>query len=459
MSDDEMLALARQSGAQGNLALAISCYEQCLRAGQPVYEEYAGTLYGHGHHQQAAAVLSRALQGNPENAHLHFLNGLTQLAMGATEAALSSLDDTILLAPSHLHALRKRAILLAQLDHLEAALQDFQRIMDLDPTDIDAVGNCGIIQLKKQNYGEAARLLAHCNEMAPARPGVIRSLANALRGSRDEQGALLLLEKLLESAPYDDAARTDYALTLLAQKRFEDAFHQYQQVASRAPLDQWALTGLYLAASGRGDTAFARQLMDYRLLVKSNDGGRELRDLLTARVMQHQELRWEPIGKSTFGGQQTTLLDLSPDSAFSSLGKLIQQNVQMAISTLAHNPLLSHHPWLCARPQNWRIQAWATILHGEGGQQRPHTHPAGWLSGVYYLDSGDGRDGDGQLIFGYPPDELELRFAVNEFVVQPQPGDILLFPSFFLHHTTPYFGRNKRISIAFDVIPLGQSTD
>lgn len=453
MNDDRMLAHARESGAQGNLPLAISSYEQCLRKGLPVYEEYAGTLYRAGHHQQAAGVISRAIQSNPDNADLYFLNGLVQLAMGATETALSSLDHAIRLAPCQLPALRKRAILLAQLDHLDAALQDFQRIVELAPTDFDAVGNCGIIQLKKQNYAEAARLLAHCNEMSPARPEVVRSLANALRGSGDAAGALRLLGKLLEGSPSDDATRTDYALTLLAQQRFHEAFQHYQQVASRSPLDQWALTGLYLAASAGGDTAFARKLMDYGLVVKSNDDSIEQRELLVTRVLQHQQLRWEPIGKSTIGGQQTTLLDLSARSALLPLERLIRRKIEFAIAALARSPLLSAHPWFSARSPHWRIQAWATVIHGDGGHQRPHTHPAGWMSGVYYLDSGDGSEAEGQLVFGHPPDELELSFAANQLEVIPQTGDLLLFPSFFLHHTTPYFGSRKRISIAFDVIP------
>ncbi|HIO46624.1 TPA: hypothetical protein EYN23_04625, partial [Candidatus Poribacteria bacterium] len=37
--------------------------------------------------------------------------------------------------------------------------------------------------------------------------------------------------------------------------------------------------------------------------------------------------------------------------------------------------------------------------------------------------------------------------------VKPEPGLLLLFPSYYFHRTVPFKGCEKRISIAFDVEP------
>ncbi len=36
-------------------------------------------------------------------------------------------------------------------------------------------------------------------------------------------------------------------------------------------------------------------------------------------------------------------------------------------------------------------------------------------------------------------------------LVEPRPGLLVLFPSYFLHETVPFTGEDTRISLAFDV--------
>jgi hypothetical protein len=37
---------------------------------------------------------------------------------------------------------------------------------------------------------------------------------------------------------------------------------------------------------------------------------------------------------------------------------------------------------------------------------------------------------------------------------QPYEGMVVLFPSYFYHRTEPFISDDKRISIAFDIVPL-----
>ncbi|MQP75664.1 tetratricopeptide repeat protein [Stenotrophomonas sp. MYb238] len=452
MTPADLLASARRHLHEGQLERAIAGYEACLHHHLPVHEEYAGILYGNARFQEAAAIISRALDTTPDNPHLHFLRALSLLADGRSFAALADLDAALRISPSNLDYLRKRAAAQAQLDMLDAALEDFKRVVQLTPGDLDAVGNCGIIHLRRNEYPQAVNLLSHYLRFKPGNAQVLRSLANAHRGMGNSGMALQLLAELAGRNPTDNAIQTDYALTLLATGDFKRARECYQKVVDRSRRDQWALTGLYLADSALGDAAAAQGLMHRNLVIETDDADLVDRASLRTAVLSHQGLRWEPIGKSTAGGQQTTLLDLATPS-FAQLSDLLQQRVAEAFR-IHLDSALPEHPWHRGRPAGWKLQVWATVLHGEGGHQRSHIHPAGWLSGVYYLDSGDGADGEGQLVFGHAPDELRFDPPRHDFSHAPRTGQILLFPSFFLHHTTPYRGRSKRISIAFDVLPL-----
>ena len=44
-----------------------------------------------------------------------------------------------------------------------------------------------------------------------------------------------------------------------------------------------------------------------------------------------------------------------------------------------------------------------------------------------------------------------MQPAVHAY--QPRPGRLLLFPGYFYHCTVPFISTQRRISIAFDVVP------
>jgi len=91
-----------------------------------------------------------------------------------------------------------------------------------------------------------------------------------------------------------------------------------------------------------------------------------------------------------------------------------------------------------------------------GGHQIPHIHPAAWLSGVYYAEIPAGigaEDHAGWLEFGRPPGHFHNRIEPPLRAIRPQAGLMVLFPAYFYHHTIPLEMDQRRISIAFDLIP------
>lgn len=96
--------------------------------------------------------------------------------------------------------------------------------------------------------------------------------------------------------------------------------------------------------------------------------------------------------------------------------------------------------------------SWSVRL-GQQGYHAAHSHPAGWISSALYVALPDamGTPPAGWLRFGMPPPELGLDLPPYRDV-QPQVGQLVLFPSTLWHGTIP-FDDGERLSIAFDIRP------
>jgi len=114
-------------------------------------------------------------------------------------------------------------------------------------------------------------------------------------------------------------------------------------------------------------------------------------------------------------------------------------------------------PWADARPEQAHLKAWGLIQSG-GDYEEWHSHPGGWMSGVYYVRvpgcvTADG-DGPGCIEFGPPTALARARPGyVPVWRHAPREGHLLLAASHFAHRTIPTGAAEHRISFAFDVVP------
>ncbi len=110
------------------------------------------------------------------------------------------------------------------------------------------------------------------------------------------------------------------------------------------------------------------------------------------------------------------------------------------------------------RPRvNFRIEAWANVAR-EGDYIRPHDHAGFHWSGVYYVADGEpaGATLAGALEFldpraGAAMVPLPAGYFDGQIVVKPEPGLMVLFPSWLRHFVHPHRGAGARISIAFNI--------
>jgi tetratricopeptide (TPR) repeat protein len=410
-----------------------------------------------GQRDRARELLDAALAAPHQHPEHLYLRGMLNAEAGAHQSALADFDATLRLMPGLPPALFNRALVLFRLERSREALEDFVALCRVQPDNADVWTNIGIIHLREARSAQAIDSLRVADRLAPGSPLVMRTLANALRDAGRFDESLRLHRSVLQLAPGDPAAQTDCALCLLSQGDAAAARDHYRQALALDASDQTALAGLYMASNELGEEATVETLMDYGNLLACGavpaTGEIDLSALRTA-IVEREQLVWEPAGRSTLAGQQSPLLDLSPGSYLQRYERLIVRHVEQRMQQLAGQPRLHGHPWMAGMPRRWRVQSWITILE-QGGRQTPHIHPAGWLSGVVYVDAGHpATEGAGDLVFGRAQADVALQRAAREHAHRPVNGQIVTFPSYFFHHTVPYLGNGTRVSLAFDVVPV-----
>jgi uncharacterized protein (TIGR02466 family) len=267
--------------------------------------------------------------------------------------------------------------------------------------------------------------------------------------------AIEALRGALRANPASGRASADLVNLLAGTGRHEEALALARDFLAQHPGERHVLAALGFALRDAGCTAEADALVDYEQLLVIHDTPVELAARLAPLILADPSLTESPASKATRGGGQTGELDLGADPALAALGRLLTGAVRAFAARLAAGALATHPAMARAAP-DWTIRAWGVVLTA-GGRQLPHIHPTGWLSGVYYVavpPPGEAGAHGGWLELGAAPERFLVAAEPPLRAIRPQPGRLLLFPSYFYHRTRPFAGHGRRISIAFDVVPL-----
>lgn len=169
------------------------------------------------------------------------------------------------------------------------------------------------------------------------------------------------------------------------------------------------------------------------------------------RLIVAEEVEYPSLGRSNIGGWHSRPDFLKrPAPAISALRNWLAWGVRRMIGATTgaesfEGPLST--------------AAWATICRA-GAYHAPHCHSDSAWSGVYYVDPGDSKPDhplSGVLEFLDPRSGVEVVTAPGDpygepFRVRPQPGLLVVFPSWLYHWVHPYTGQELRIAISFNAM-------
>jgi Flp pilus assembly protein TadD len=232
----------------------------------------------------------------------------------------------------------------------------------------------------------------------------------------------------------------------LALGRAEQAIKLAEQLRAARPNDQHVVALLATAYRLAGDARY-RQLYDYERLVGTyriqppegwDSLGSYLGDLARALDAVHGA-RTHPVDQSLRHGSQTSrnLMDYA-DPAIRALFAALDAPVRAHIAAIGEA-----HPYKIA-------SAWSVRLK-DGGFHINHVHPEGWLSSAFYVRVPPLAGQQGWLKFGEPGPPTAPPLGPEHFV-RPEPGLLVLFPSYMWHGTVPFLSEQTRLTCAFDIV-------
>jgi tetratricopeptide (TPR) repeat protein len=311
--------------------------------------------------------------------------------------------------------------------------------------------------------GDKPAALATLNAALRRQPGDILLLiaaAHMAAETGDAEAAVTHAEAAVRLAPTFPPALAGLCEAYLAagQARAADQIAERLRVAD--PRNPVALTLRATAWRLAGDPRH-RQLNDHAGLVRAYDlpvppGWDDLPSFLAAlraRLLELHDLKTHPLQQSLRGGSQVQSLHTSDEPLFVAFFDAVRIAVRRYLDQLGPGA----DPFRARMSDDFKVSGGWSVLLRPDGFHADHFHPAGWISSAFYIDvpaeADDVEAKAGWLRFGRPGCATTPPLDAEHFV-RPRPGLLALFPSYMWHGTVPFRADERRLTMAFDVVPV-----
>ena len=415
-----------------------------------------------GRLEEAEGVLRKALARQPKSGPLTQALAQSLLARDAFEQAQETFEDAVRLDPANpsIHRDLSQLVWMRTGDVAAATLRLDEALAGLSERDGLPLL---VVKAKLLEYAgdmDGARaLLVPAAEKAGA-PNYLLCAASQVVLPVDPLKAAILAAQAIATAPNDTFGLATLAQAQLAAGDIGGAEATAARIRKLDPEDQHGLALQATAWRLTGDERY-RALYDYDAFVSAGvietpEGWGNLdaylADLKAALERLHG-LKAHPIGQTLRGGTQTNVnLEKCDDPAIKAFFKAIDAPIRAYIARLGEGD-----DAMRGRPhgEGYRLSGSWSVRLTPGGHHVDHLHHSGWISSAFYvsLPASVRAEGDaGSLRFGHPGTDTKPALEA-EFRVKPEPGLLVLFPSYMWHGTESFGGDEPRLTIAFDVVP------
>jgi tetratricopeptide (TPR) repeat protein len=307
---------------------------------------------------------------------------------------------------------------------------------------------------------EALKLLEEGLAMAPQSSTLLTSVGVLLDDLGRLPEARRHLEAAVARAPTAVQPRRNLIPTLLRLADAPSALRLATDLLGQLPDDQQLIAWRATALRMLGDPQY-RELYDYARLVRGTplvppaqfSGIDAFNAAFAAELTRLHRATRHPLTQSLRGGSQTDRNLPADNPLVAAFFAMLEAPIRDYLAHLRRGD--TAHPVDRRVRTGYRISGSWSVKLEPGGFHVNHVHPQGWLSSAYYVElPGTGLADAGRagwLKFGEPP--VGIPGCEPEHFVEPQPGLLVLFPSYLWHGTVPFETGGRRLTAAFDVLP------
>jgi tetratricopeptide (TPR) repeat protein len=412
---------------------------------------------------EALSAYEQALKNSPTHNNAQVGRGNSLKALKRLDEARSAYVAVLDRNPALPEARTNLAAVLQELGDFEGAAREANRAFAADPDLLEAEFNYAIACQELGRYEDAIEAYKDVLSHAPEHAASALNIGYGLQqlGKLDKAADAFL--KTIELDPDFAKAHVNLADLRLQQGKAQAAFDICNAYLENHPGQTDLLAFKAVSLWDLEDETKARELNDFERFVRpvnitpppQYDGLEAFNDALCKHVLAHPTLTLSPQSHATRKGRHSGELLTEPKGPIAGLETEILRLADAYRQNMSGDDT---HPFTAKCPKDWSLSVWGVVMQA-AGHQIPHIHPAAWLSGVYYprlpeiVSASDGSKA-GWIEFGRPPDHFHNARDPETLSIQPEQGLMVLFPSYFYHHTVPFEADGTRISIAFDLMPI-----
>ncbi len=253
----------------GAIALVVACAAATLRnedRARALDFYIRGTVAEQTEDYYKAIFLYReALRFDSGSAYMHVALSQAYLAVGSLAQADEELDLALASDPHHVPALELKSILLHSTGRLKEALSTYERILDHEPDNENALQQLLDVSLKLGDYERAEQLYVRIESTNLATDAMIRSLAGRLLEAGQFERAIPLLDRMVEIDSLDAGIIYSRGTAYLQLGDTASAITDMHTALRLRPTESQFWMGVAILAFNRRDFEGAIALVDTAL--------------------------------------------------------------------------------------------------------------------------------------------------------------------------------------------------
>jgi tetratricopeptide (TPR) repeat protein len=229
------------------------------------YLSLGSVFFERGYPEASETFFRRALKDDPMSAEALYGLGSVYLQQQKLKEARESFERALKLQASYPgtipNAWNNLGLLSAREGNTAAAIEFFQRALQIDPAHLIALLNLGNAYRQRKDWGEAKKALQRAFDIGPDDPEVNYSLGMVCAQLEETDRAYEYLKRAVSLRPVYPEALNNLGVLYLRTRRPEEAIHSFEESIRVAPEYDQAYLNLARVYAIQSQREKARQVL------------------------------------------------------------------------------------------------------------------------------------------------------------------------------------------------------